>query len=62
MGKKITVQLRLLLRQLEDVLTTLDDTQYTAPIGLLSEASLGQHIRHPTSPAPAVDHPSLVVV
>lgn len=46
MGKKIAEQLRLLLRQLEDVLTVLEDTQYTTPIGLLSEASLGQHIRH----------------
>lgn len=46
MGKEIAVPLRFLLRQLANVLTALDDEQYTTRIALLSDASLGQHVRH----------------
>jgi len=35
-----------LFRQLLDVLEHLSDTQYSAPVDLLSGATIGQHIRH----------------
>src|ERR1700735_5876547 len=38
--------IRELLLQLLDVLQQLSDRQYTTPIHLLSEATIGQHIRH----------------
>ncbi|MDO6431142.1 hypothetical protein Q4E93_11115 [Flavitalea sp. BT771] len=35
-----------LLRQLQEALEPLTDHQYTAPIDLLSTATIGQHVRH----------------
>ena len=35
-----------LLRQLQEVLESLTDHQYTVPIDLLSGATIGQHVRH----------------
>ena len=35
-----------LLLQLRDVLENLSNTQYAAPVELLSGASIGQHVRH----------------
>ena len=35
-----------LLRQLRGVLEDLSDKQYTAPVDLLSGATIGQHVRH----------------
>ncbi|HMH24022.1 MAG TPA: hypothetical protein VK563_19695 [Puia sp.] len=35
-----------LFRQLLDTLENLSDTQYSAPVDLLSGATIGQHIRH----------------
>lgn len=35
-----------LLKQLENVLMALSDQQYNSPIPLLSNATIGQHIRH----------------
>jgi hypothetical protein len=35
-----------LFRQLLEVLETLSDNQYSAPVDLLSGATIGQHIRH----------------
>jgi hypothetical protein len=35
-----------LLLQLQDVLANLTDRQYAAPVDLLSEATIGQHVRH----------------
>lgn len=46
MAREIAEPLRSLLLELRQVLTALDDRQYTASIAMLSEASLGQHIRH----------------
>ena len=38
--------IRELLLQLQEVLENLSDSQYTAPVDLLSGASIGQHVRH----------------
>jgi hypothetical protein len=35
-----------LLSQLQLVLERLSDTQYTAPVDVLSKATIGQHVRH----------------
>ena len=35
-----------LLLQLQDVLENLSDSQYAAPVDLLSGATIGQHVRH----------------
>lgn len=35
-----------LMEQLQRVLERLSDHQYTMPVGLLSDATIGQHVRH----------------
>lgn len=35
-----------LLQQLQQVLEALSDQQYTVPVALMSNSSLGQHVRH----------------
>jgi len=46
MSRRITDPLKSLLLQLQNVISRLDDHQYTGSISILSEASLGQHTRH----------------
>ncbi|MCF0042142.1 hypothetical protein [Dyadobacter fanqingshengii] len=46
MNRLITTSLIPLLEQLGDVLSRLSDVQYISKIPVLSEASLGMHVRH----------------
>jgi hypothetical protein len=42
----LKVPIQELLLQLQDVLERLSDSQYAAPVDLLSGATIGQHVRH----------------
>ena len=46
MSRAIADPLKRLLGQLDELVTGLTDEQYIARIGILSDASIGQHVRH----------------
>jgi hypothetical protein len=46
MSDYIVSPLKRLLNQLQHLLSDLDDRAYTSPVAVLSQASIGQHIRH----------------